>query len=199
MEVASRPIRVQSIAQSGTAPQVPPEYIQPPETRPNNPTARPANNPIPSIDLSSAVRNAVFLRTEIGATCREWGAFHVTNHSVPPKLLDKIRRMGHTFFKACPMEEKLWYSCDTSGAATEGYDSLSRIYDGEDVTDFSADQFERESTTDAESKGVDYDRSGKSLLARKLKSEYLPFKWLQLVVASGRRSCQWSRVVTWWI
>ncbi|KAK3036744.1 hypothetical protein RJ639_029709 [Escallonia herrerae] len=137
MEVASRPIRVQSIAQSSATPQFPPEYIQPPETRPNNLTARPANNnPIPSIDLSSAVRDAVFLCTKIGAACRE-GAFHVTNHGVPPKLLEEIRRMGHTFFEACPMDEKLRYSCDTSGAATEGYGSLSRIYDGEDVKDFS--------------------------------------------------------------
>ncbi|KAK2983378.1 hypothetical protein RJ640_016002 [Escallonia rubra] len=120
MEVDSRPIRVQYIAQSGAAPQVPPEYIQPPETRPNNPTARPANNnPIPSIDLSSAVRDVDFLRTEIGAAYREWGAFHVTNHGVPPKLLDEISPMLHTFFEACPMDEKLRYSCDTSGAATE--------------------------------------------------------------------------------
>ncbi|KAK3002105.1 hypothetical protein RJ639_022560 [Escallonia herrerae] len=122
MEVASRPFRVQSIAQSSATPQVPPEYIQPPETRPNNPTARLANNnSIPSIDLSSAVRDAVFLCTEIAAACREWGAFHVTNHGVPPKLLDEIKRMGRTFFEACPMDEKLRYSCDTSGAATEGY------------------------------------------------------------------------------
>ncbi|KAK3031099.1 hypothetical protein RJ639_036839 [Escallonia herrerae] len=121
MEVASRPIRVQSIAQSGAAPQVPPEYIQPPKTRPNNPTARPANNnPIPSINLSSAVSDAVILRTEIGIACREWGVFHVTNHCVPPKLLDEIRRMGRTFFEACRMDEKFLYSCDTSGAATEG-------------------------------------------------------------------------------
>ncbi|KAK3009780.1 hypothetical protein RJ639_014298 [Escallonia herrerae] len=120
MEVASRPIRVQSIAQSGAAPQVPPEYIQPPETRPNNPTARLANNnPIPSIDLSSAVRDANFLCTEISVACREWGTFRVTNHDAPPKLLDEIRCMGRTFFEACPMDEKLRYSCDTSGAATE--------------------------------------------------------------------------------
>ncbi|KAK3029295.1 hypothetical protein RJ639_040131 [Escallonia herrerae] len=121
MEVASRPIRVQSIAQSGAAPQVPPEYIQPPKTRPNNPTARPSNNShILSIDLSNAVRYAVILHTKIGTACREWGAFHVTNHCVPPKLLDEIRRMGRTFFEACSMDEKLLYSCDTSGAATEG-------------------------------------------------------------------------------
>ncbi|KAK3039919.1 hypothetical protein RJ639_027754 [Escallonia herrerae] len=120
MEVASRPIRVQSIAQSGVAPQVPPEYIQPPKTYPNNPTARPTNNnPITSIDLSSTVRDAVILRTKIGTACREWGTFHVTNHRVPPKL---IRRMGRTFFEACPMDEKLLYSCDTSGAAMEGND-----------------------------------------------------------------------------
>ncbi|KAK2985836.1 hypothetical protein RJ640_018702 [Escallonia rubra] len=109
MEVANRPIRVQSIAQSGAAPQVPPEYIQRPETRPNNSTARLANNnPIPSIDLSSAVRDTDFLRTKIGAAYREWGAFHVTNHGVPPKLLNEIKRMGCTFFETCPMDEKLW-------------------------------------------------------------------------------------------
>ncbi|KAK2986144.1 hypothetical protein RJ640_030689 [Escallonia rubra] len=121
IDVASRPIRFQSIAQSGAAPQVPPEYIQPTETRPNNPTACPANNnPIQSIDLSSAMRDANFLRTEIGAACRESGAFHVTNHGVPPKLLDEIRSMGRRmFFEACPMDDKLRYSCDTSGAATE--------------------------------------------------------------------------------
>ncbi|KAK2995147.1 hypothetical protein RJ640_002400 [Escallonia rubra] len=137
MEVASRPIRVQSIAQNGTAPQVPPEYIQPPETRPNNPTARPANNnPIPSIDLNSAVRDADFLRTEIGAACRDWGAFHVTNHGVPPKLLGEVRRVGRTFFEACPMDEKLRYSCDTSGAATEGYGSRMLVASNDTVLDW---------------------------------------------------------------
>ncbi|KAK3021061.1 hypothetical protein RJ639_047308 [Escallonia herrerae] len=73
-----------------------PTRIHPtPENRPNNPTARPANNnSILSIDLSSAVRDAVFLLTEIGTACREWGTFHVTNHGVPPKLLDEIKCMG---------------------------------------------------------------------------------------------------------
>ncbi|KAK3006693.1 hypothetical protein RJ639_017587 [Escallonia herrerae] len=137
MEVGSRPIRVQSIAQNGVAPQVPPEYIQPPETRPNYPTARPANNnPIPSIDLSGAARDADSLRAEIGAACRDWGAFHVTNHGVPPKLLDEIRRVGRTFFEACPMDEKLRYSCDTSGAATEGYGSRMLVASNDTVLDW---------------------------------------------------------------
>ncbi|KAK2978252.1 hypothetical protein RJ640_016197 [Escallonia rubra] len=96
------------------------ECIQPLETWPNNPTAHPTNNnPISSIDLSNAVREADFLRIEISAACGEWGAFHMTNHGVPPKLLDEIRRMGRKFFEACPMDEKLRYSCNTSEAATE--------------------------------------------------------------------------------
>ncbi|KAK2982670.1 hypothetical protein RJ640_027658 [Escallonia rubra] len=67
---------------------------------------------------------------EAALACGEWGAFHVTNHGVPPKLLNEIRRMGRTFFEPCPMDEKLQYSCDTNEAATEV--GTTRLF-GEDI------------------------------------------------------------------
>ncbi|XP_048136314.1 jasmonate-induced oxygenase 4 isoform X2 [Rhodamnia argentea] len=116
---------VQTIAQSNP-PQVPPQYIQPPQTRPFCSSARaPAAN-IPAIDLSGldpTHRDRVRVRAQIGRACRDWGAFHVTNHGVPSSLLDRARAVGSSFFGDSSMDEKLAYACDPSSSATEGYGS----------------------------------------------------------------------------
>ncbi|RDX79607.1 putative 2-oxoglutarate-dependent dioxygenase ANS, partial [Mucuna pruriens] len=105
-------IRVQSLAQSGLS-RVPPQYIQPPHTRPvrHNPP-----DTLPVIDLSDPTR-----LDSIARACREWGAFHVTNHGVPPALLAAVRRVGLAFFSHCPMPDKLRYAC--TATASEGYGS----------------------------------------------------------------------------
>ncbi|XP_052174002.1 jasmonate-induced oxygenase 1 isoform X2 [Diospyros lotus] len=139
MAVAGRqPIRVQCLAQAGT-PEVPPQYIQPPESRPNLPSqpprtaARGGDKTIPAIDLAGT---AAIVRDEVGRACREWGAFNVINHGVPIRLLDEIRRVGSSFFEECPMDLKLRYSCDPSSAASEGYGSRMLVTSNDSVLDW---------------------------------------------------------------
>ncbi|XP_068335934.1 jasmonate-induced oxygenase 1 [Pyrus communis] len=117
---AAEPIRVQSLAQAGLT-QVPPQYIQPPQHRPNQPSS---STNVPIIDLfgpDPTRRDSV--RASIGQACRDWGAFHVTNHGVPAALLDAIKRAGLTFFNDSSVEDKLNYACDPSSSASEGYGS----------------------------------------------------------------------------
>lgn len=122
-------VRVQSISQSGQS-RVPPQYIQPLQTRPGNHATGFDN--IPLVDLSEfdpAHRDRV--REEVGWACRDWGAFHVTSHCVPSGLLDRVKAVGRAFFEEFPMEEKLKYACDASSSATEGYGS--RMLENDDV------------------------------------------------------------------
>ncbi|KAL9320187.1 hypothetical protein ACSQ67_012026 [Phaseolus vulgaris] len=121
MEVSEEGIRrVQSIAQSPLS-RVPPEYIQHPNTRPvfNTPT-QPHNVPLIDLSFFDPTRRTS-TRESIARACRDWGAFHVTNHGVPLSLLTAIRRVGRAFFSDCSMPEKLRYACST--AASEGYGS----------------------------------------------------------------------------
>ncbi|CAJ1960675.1 unnamed protein product [Sphenostylis stenocarpa] len=121
MQVSEEAItRVQSLAQSGLS-RVPPQYIQPHHTRPVYYTRIDSEN-IPLIDLTffDPTRRAS-TRESIARACRDWGAFHVTNHGVPLSLLAAMRRVGRAFFTDCPMPEKLRYAC--SAAASEGYGS----------------------------------------------------------------------------
>lgn len=120
MEVASEPTRVQTLAQAGLT-QVPPQYIQPPHNRPNHPSSSSA---VPSITLfgfDPTRRDTV--RTSMAQACRDWGAFHVTDHGIPASLLHDIKRVGLTFFNDSPVHDKLRYACDPTSAASEGYGS----------------------------------------------------------------------------
>lgn len=117
-------IRVQSLAQNCKV-QVPQQYVQLPEHRPS---AAAAVKSIPIIDLSGS-RSKV--REELGQACREWGAFHVSNHGFPIQLLDDVRRVGLNFFEDCPMTDKLAYSCDSNRTsfAAQGYGSRMLVSD----------------------------------------------------------------------
>ncbi|KAJ7964358.1 2-oxoglutarate (2OG) and Fe(II)-dependent oxygenase superfamily protein [Quillaja saponaria] len=137
MEISGEPIRVEALAQSGLS-QVPTQYIQPPQNRPickNPPTTTTSTSSssdnhsfldthadVPVIDLFGFDPNhRDSVRETIERACREWGAFHVTNHGVPVSLLDDVRRVGVTFFNQCPIPDKLQYACDSNSAASEGY------------------------------------------------------------------------------
>ncbi|KAL7183814.1 hypothetical protein ACSBR2_026065 [Camellia fascicularis] len=63
------------------------------------------------------------LQAELDQACKDWGAFHVTNHGVPIQLLNEMRRVGVLFFEECPMAEKIKYSCDSTSFASECYGS----------------------------------------------------------------------------
>ncbi|XP_031286976.1 probable 2-oxoglutarate-dependent dioxygenase ANS isoform X1 [Pistacia vera] len=121
--------RVQNLAES-KLPHVPAQYIQPLHDRP---TTQNSSLNIPVIDLSTPVD---FLRGALCGACREWGAFHVTNHSVPLELLRRMRRHGRSFFEETPMPDKLKYSCDLTSAASEGYGSKMLVSKNDTVLDW---------------------------------------------------------------
>ncbi|KAL0335899.1 UNVERIFIED_CONTAM: Anthocyanin synthase [Sesamum radiatum] len=132
MEVASNQIRVQSLVQEGKT-VVPPQYVQPPETRPvhGKRNERDAPSP-PVIDLSSVDS----VHEQLGRACREWGAFHVINHGVPVELLDDMRREGRSFFEDCTMDQKVSYACDPNSPASEGYGSRMLVASNDTVLDW---------------------------------------------------------------
>ncbi|XP_010529961.1 PREDICTED: leucoanthocyanidin dioxygenase [Tarenaya hassleriana] len=113
METTSR---VEMLAKGGLR-EIPPQYIQPPELRPKLLKAEDVAR-IPTVDLSSSFESA---REAIGSACHRWGAFYVVNHGVPIQLLNQMRSLGLSFFRDCPVEEKLRYACDSTSAASEGY------------------------------------------------------------------------------
>ncbi|KAL3520419.1 hypothetical protein ACH5RR_018568 [Cinchona calisaya] len=138
MSTAGEPVTVQSIAQTGNS-VVPPQYVQPPETRPTTKTTQHHQNdaaePSPlSINLGDEDTNR--LKEEIGRACRDWGAFHVINHGVPIQLLDEMRCVGKSFFENCDMEQKLRYSCDSTLPASEGYGSRMLVAENDSVLDW---------------------------------------------------------------
>ncbi|KAK7302016.1 hypothetical protein RJT34_12895 [Clitoria ternatea] len=121
MQLTGEPIRVQPLSQSGQT-RVPPQYIQPIQHRPVPNNLPDSESTVPLINLFNfdpKRRNPT--RESIAAACREWGAFHVTNHGVSSTLLDAVRQVGLTFFNDCPMPEKLRYACVDGAAASEGY------------------------------------------------------------------------------
>ncbi|KAL3575917.1 hypothetical protein D5086_021200 [Populus alba] len=121
-------MRVQSLSEGGIA-EVPAQYIQPPEERPPiSDDLRVIDNSdednVPMIDVfgfDSEQRDTVCKL--IGDACAQWGAFHITNHGVPVELLDQIRGVGLSFFKDCPVKDKLKYACDPNSPASQGYGS----------------------------------------------------------------------------
>ncbi|KAL8038068.1 hypothetical protein ABFX02_11G079900 [Erythranthe guttata] len=135
MEVGGNQIRVQSLVQEGKV-VVPPQYVQPPQTRPHR-ILRDTNkgddvvNP-PVIDLSKV--NS--LHEELRRACKEWGAFHLTNHGIPVELLDEMRNVGRSFFADCTMDQKLSYGCDPDSPASEGYGSRMLVQSNDTVLDW---------------------------------------------------------------
>lgn len=125
MEAKSIP-RVQTLVLNGS-PEVPRQYIQPPDTRPT--VTATATASIPSVDLSTATS------ADISLLCRDWGAFHITNHGVPIKVLDDMRRVGRTFFEEVEMWEKLKYACGPELAA-EGYGSRMLVEENDGILDW---------------------------------------------------------------
>ncbi|GAB4848220.1 hypothetical protein Ancab_002887 [Ancistrocladus abbreviatus] len=131
------PVRVQSLSQNRIS-TVPPQYIQPPEHRPNlGPPATAAaatSANVPLIDLSLfSSSHSTDLLLEISRACKEWGSFQVVNHGIPTRLLDDMRNVGLSFFNDCDVSEKLKYSCDPSSAASEGYGTRMLVNQNHDT------------------------------------------------------------------
>jgi isopenicillin N synthase-like dioxygenase len=65
---------------------------------------------IPILDVSSVAGDDPAgldrLAREIGAACRDIGFFYVTNHGIPPALIDRTFAMARAFF-ALPLEAKM--------------------------------------------------------------------------------------------
>ena len=132
------PMRVQTLAENNPT-KVPPEYIQPPQNRPQIKIKTPtttededddedntssSSSTVPVIDLCGFDPDHWGdVRRQLGQACKDWGAFQVTNHGVPIGLLDRMRSVGNSFFKDSPMAYKLRYAVPPSSAASEGYGS----------------------------------------------------------------------------
>ncbi|KMT09134.1 hypothetical protein BVRB_6g132410 [Beta vulgaris subsp. vulgaris] len=121
--------RVQTLAQTKTL-KVPPEYIQPPQLRPNHHLLPPPSTTIPLIDLSLS---SEILSPQLSSACRHWGAFHVLNHGVPINLLHQMRTVGSSFFEDLDVSQKFKYGCDTNSPASEGYGSRMLVSEKDDV------------------------------------------------------------------
>ncbi|XP_057956191.1 jasmonate-induced oxygenase 1 isoform X2 [Malania oleifera] len=139
MDLAGDPFtRVQTLAMNNLS-EVPTQYIQPPENRPQNPAYSDSTGhkhvssaSVPVIDLfefDPQHLKSGQVRQEIQRVCAEWGAFQVINHCIPTHLLDDMRRVGLSFFKDCPMSEKCKYACDPNSTASEGYGSRMLVAD----------------------------------------------------------------------
>ncbi|KAF6135241.1 hypothetical protein GIB67_035312 [Kingdonia uniflora] len=121
--MADEPVlRVQTLVETGLS-NVPSSYIQPPINRPNSSPNPPNSTNVPIIDLSN------FDPNHLKHACIHWGAFQITNHGFPIRLLDEMRNLGMSFFEECTMEEKLKYGCDGKVAASEGYGSRMLVRD----------------------------------------------------------------------
>ncbi|KAL6576266.1 hypothetical protein OROHE_000047 [Orobanche hederae] len=135
MEVAGNQIRVQSLVNDGRV-VVPPQYVQPPETRPQHNSEKRNSNAIPTppvIDLG----NIDSVCEQLEQACRKWGAFYVVNHGVPIELLDEMRRLGRSFFEDCTVDQKLSYAAgDHNSPASEGYDSRMLVASNDTVLDW---------------------------------------------------------------
>lgn len=112
--------RVQKLVETRPS-QVPPQYIQPPDHRPsaiNNST----DLNIPVIDLFNfdPDHRAAF-RTAVSRASSEWGAYQVINHGIPSSLLNQMKTAALSFFRDCPVSDKLAYACDPKSFASEGY------------------------------------------------------------------------------
>ncbi|KAH6837841.1 2-oxoglutarate and oxygenase superfamily protein [Perilla frutescens var. hirtella] len=134
MEVVDDPIRVQTLVGKEA---VPPQYVQPLETRPQRIVGNGNDNDNdepspPVIDLSKGSS----VREQLERACRDWGAFHVINHGVPVELLGEMRRLGRSFFEDCTMDQKLSYGCDPNSPASEGYGSRMLVASNDTVLDW---------------------------------------------------------------
>lgn len=134
--VVGEPTRVQTLAEKNPT-QVPPEYIQAPENRPQikiPTTEDDTSSTVPVIDLFGFDPDHWGdVRRELGQACKEWGAFQVTNHGVPFHLLHRMRSVGLSFFKDSPMSHKLSYACPPGSAASEGYGSRMLVSTSNDT------------------------------------------------------------------
>ncbi|XP_024530603.1 probable 2-oxoglutarate-dependent dioxygenase At5g05600 [Selaginella moellendorffii] len=114
---------VQSIAERSCG-SIPSCFVRPECERPGLAHDAFFQESFPVIDISGLGEGSERERAEIvrgiGAACKDWGFFHVTNHGVPLQLMDGMRRAAEIFFER-PMCEKLQFSTPPGEMAAEGY------------------------------------------------------------------------------
>lgn len=100
---------------------------------------------IPVIDLSPITHQTVpdpsaieGLVKEIGAACKEWGFFQVTNHSVPLSLKQKIDKASREFFAQSLEEKRKIYREETNSTGYYDTEHTKNVRDWKEVLDFQA-------------------------------------------------------------
>ncbi|KAG6474245.1 gibberellin 3-beta-dioxygenase 2-like [Zingiber officinale] len=98
--------------------QVPDSHIWPPDLLHHHPTSNiiPPSSSMPIIDLTAADSVVIPL---IGRACETWGAFQITGHGVPLRLLDLVEAQTCRLF-SLPSAHKLRAQRSPSGGVT-GY------------------------------------------------------------------------------
>ncbi|KAL1565361.1 jasmonate-induced oxygenase 4 [Salvia divinorum] len=133
MEAVGTQIRVQSLVGEEA---VPPQYVQPLETRTQRVVGCRDDNDEPSLPVIDLSDNGDSVPEQLGRACRDWGAFHVISHGVPVELLREMRRLSRSFFEDCAMDQKLSYACDPTSPASEGYGSRMLVASNDTVLDW---------------------------------------------------------------
>ncbi|XP_078157777.1 flavonol synthase 1-like [Carex rostrata] len=82
---------------------IPAEFIRSVDEQPGVTTFLGPGPEIPVIDLANTSRDQII--DEIVKASREWGIFQVTNHGIPPVVIQELQRVGKKFFEL-PQEEK---------------------------------------------------------------------------------------------
>ncbi|XP_057974581.1 flavonol synthase/flavanone 3-hydroxylase-like [Malania oleifera] len=109
--------RVQALAY-GELSQLPARFVRPAHERPENSRAV-EGVAVPVISLSPD-RPHELVVDEVSKACREWGFFLITDHGMPPSLIQRLQGVGEEFFRL-PPEEKEKYANDPSTGKFEGY------------------------------------------------------------------------------
>lgn len=133
MEGVGTEIRVQSLVGEGA---VPPQYVQPLETRTQRVVGCRNDDEEPSPPVIDLRDDGNSVHEQLGRACSEWGAFHVINHGIPVELLGEMRRLSRSFFEDCTMDQKLSYACGPTSPASEGYGSRMLVASNDTVLDW---------------------------------------------------------------
>nr|WGJ63360.1 flavonol synthase FLS2 [Hypericum monogynum] len=107
--------RVQALAYGGLK-ELPLQFVRPAHERPEN--TKPLEGvtvPVISMDHPDDV-----LAEEVSKACSEWGFLLITDHGLPPSLIQQLQEAGRQFF-GLSQKEKEAYSNDPASGKYEGY------------------------------------------------------------------------------
>ncbi|WJX60373.1 anthocyanidin synthase [Trifolium repens] len=121
--------RVESLALSGIS-SIPKEYVRPKEELINIGNIfdeeKKQGPQVPTIDIKEINSTDEIVRRKcrdkLKKAAEEWGVMNLVNHGISDELLNRLKKVGETFFEL-PVEEKEKYANDQSVGKIQGYGS----------------------------------------------------------------------------